>query len=62
MECFIMEVCSVIINFNDGACGILSAFKENRMIPGYFAELCCVKHVGKLVQVMNNKSSDKTKK
>ena len=56
-----MGVCCAIINFNDGACGTLNAFRNANMEPGYFTAIHCNKKDGKRIVAMNTKSSTESK-
>ena len=40
-----MGVSSAMINFNNGACGILNVFHGANMEPGYFTKMFCLKTV-----------------
>ena len=53
-----MGVSSAVINFNNGACGILNVFHGANMEPGYFTKMFCMKKDRERIITMNMKSSD----
>ena len=56
-----MGVSSAVINFNNGACGILNVFHGANMEPGYFTKMFCMKKDREGITTMNMKSSDELK-
>ena len=56
-----MGVSSAVINFNNGACGILNVFHGVNMEPGYVTKMFCMKKDRERIITMNMESSDELK-
>ena len=56
-----MGVSSAVINYNDGACGILNVIKNANMEIGYFTKKFCENKDKNRIEQMNNKTTEMTK-
>ena len=56
-----MGVSSAAINFNNGNCTILNAFKNKGVDAGYFTKQFCLRKDESRIQKMNKKANEQSK-